>query len=122
MVKRDAKSPKRKVVRLKNALDSASLSSCLRSLAPDVLAQFMHDLRIRLYYWMGDPTEDRIRNFEKPSLFWISSSTSMRYSSASDAWMTSSVACSEWPWGSFSQSAEGARGDRPCVLRTAPRG
>jgi len=65
MVKRDAKSPKRKVVRLKNALDSASLSSCLRSLAPDVLAQFMHDLRIRLYYWMGDPTEDRIQELRE---------------------------------------------------------
>lgn len=60
MVKRNVKPPKKKAVRLKNALDSASLSSCLQSSGPDVLAQLLHDLRIHLYYWTGDPTEARI--------------------------------------------------------------
>lgn len=61
MAKRSARAPKKRGVKLKDGLNSRRLSASLRSLAPDILAQFLHELRLQLYYWMGDPTEERIQ-------------------------------------------------------------
>jgi nucleoside phosphorylase len=62
---KDTKRSAKKKVKLKNALNSARLSVSLSSLSPEFLAEFLHDLGLQLYYWMGDPTEERIQGLRK---------------------------------------------------------
>lgn len=51
--------------KLKNALIRSRVGSILDSLDAERLAQLAHDLSTNLYWWIGDPTQERIADLQR---------------------------------------------------------
>ncbi len=59
----------RQRVRLTSALKSEDVTSKLKRLSPAVLSQLRYDLGMFLYWWTGEPTEEKILGFQRTAPF-----------------------------------------------------